>query len=209
MNRRPLPSRRLLLALGLVALAGCDDDEPITAISTEQAEALTVAVWEQAYLVGAGVPLGFGAVGTPPIAAQSSEYQAETTESCDLAGTVTLETTGFLVEDPDGEGGTISIVGVQTHAGCTFEAEGITFTLDGAPSVTTAWEFMGDGQGNIAFDGSMTGGVDVTSGTASGFCGFDVDWTGASTAQGSLTFELEGTVCGRAVSRSLSVAPTT
>ncbi len=205
---RPLLHRRLLL-LPLLALAvgACDDDEPVvTEITTEQAEALTVAVWEQAYRVGSGVPIGFAEVGSPPVAAQTTDYQDETLVACELEGSVTVETSAFFVEE--GEGGTVSIVSVKTHSGCTFQAEEFTFTLNGSPAVSTAWDFSGDGQGTVAFDGSMSGGVSVASEQGSGFCGFDVVWEGDSTAPGSLTFELEGTVCGRPVSRSLTVETT-
>ena len=166
MARFALLPRYAVPLLACTALAACDDDEAGAEFTAQQAEVLTVAVWEQAYLVGSGVPIGFGEAGSPPIAAQTTEYTDETTVSCDLAGTVTVETSASIQEE--GEGGTASIVGVQTHDGCTFEAEGITFTLDGAPSVTTAWDFTADGQGNVSFDGSMTGAIQVTAEGGSG-----------------------------------------
>lgn len=201
--RHPLRGRPLLLLLIAASVVACDDDEPVTEITTEQAEVLTVAVWEQAYRVGVGVPIGFGNVDAPPLAAQTTDYEDETTVSCDLSGSVTVETSAFFQQE--GEGGTVSIVGVKTHSGCTFQTEGFTFTLDGAPAVTTAWDFTGDGQGAVSFDGSMTGAVNVTSDQGSGLCAFDVEWGGSNTAEGTFGFQLTGTVCGRSVSRSLTV----
>ena len=163
-------------------------------------------MWEQAYLIGSGVPLGLGAAGSPPVARQTTEFQDETTVPCELSGSVTVATTAFLEED--GEGGTLSIVGVQTHSGCTFQVEEYTFTLDGAPSVTTDWDLSADGVGNVGYDGSMTGAVEVTADDGSGLCTFDVSWGGSNSAQGLFAFELSGAVCGRQVSRSLTVSTT-
>jgi hypothetical protein len=206
--RLALRPRFFVLLVTAVALSGCDDEEPVTEITVEQAELLTVTVWEQAYRVGGSIPVGFGQAGSPPVAAQTMEFQDETTVSCELSGSVTVGTTAFLEEE--GDGGTISIVGVQTHDGCTFQVDGTTFTLEGAPAITTAWDFSGDGAGSVVYDGSMTGGVEVSTDTGGGFCAFDVDWGGSSSSTaGTVSFELSGTVCGRPVSRSLTVNATT
>lgn len=202
--------RRALAALVFgVALAttACDDDEPVAVpLTASEAELLGVGMWRQGFSVGVSIPIGFGSTAGAPVAAQTVEVDDEVLVSCELGGQVSNALSVFSVVDEETGAGEASITIVQSHDSCTFQEGGTTFTVSGAPNITTVWEFDGDGAGNMDFTGSIMGGVTASTGEASGQCPIDIAFDGALTAGTSVDFSIAGEVCGRAVSRSASVS---
>jgi hypothetical protein len=201
--------RPLLLGLSLgtvLALGACDDDEPaVIPLTASEAELLGVGMWRGGWEVGVSIPVGFGTAARLPLAAQTVDYDDEIVVSCGLGGQVTNALSIFAVVNQETGAGEASITNVQTHEACTFQEGGTTFTVNGAPGVTTVWEFEGDGAGNTTFTGSITGAVDASVGESSGLCPVDLGFDGALTGGTQVDLSIAGDVCGQAVSRTLSV----
>jgi hypothetical protein len=85
------------------------------------------------------------------------------------------------------------------------ETEGdFDVTLFGDPDITVVLELLTEGDGVIDLLGSIRGGVGALTGGRVAECQMDLTFAGSEGADGGGTLDVQGEVCGRNVSRSVS-----
>jgi hypothetical protein len=192
-------------ALALLVWAGaCDSATDVVGdLSRAEAEALAEVVGSSV-MNGAMVASPGGDAG-PQRAIVNYDEAVSLTAECELGGTVAVEgSLGASIDDEIGEG-VVEFTLTQVHDGCTAESEdGVVFTLDGAPSVTSDLR-MEFSEQVFTLDGSYTGAVDWSTEGREGRCSVDVEFSAdlnGLSESGSVS--MSGTVCGVQFSKSLT-----
>lgn len=189
----------------LVAAAACGDNatEVVGDLSQAEAEALAEVVGSTVFASSTGeMP---GALGAPARVPVSGSESVSATVPCELGGTVGVN--GNLEYSGDTETVINATFGLtQVHNGCVAESQdGIRFTLDGAPNVTSNVS-MTMSENELSMEGTYGGAVDWRTGGREGTCSLDVtlsvDMSGM-TESGSAS--MSGTVCGVTFQKSVMV----
>lgn len=213
-NRQPTSPKYLLvllLAPTILALAACRDDSAGPGedrMTQDEANALAQALY-------GGELLTFGqdmsaVQNIPP----GATIPVETTLPCQGGGQATFsgQVSGFLSAVQDSLGMRLS--GVLIPTGCVVSGDGVTFTLDGMPSI--------EQEGSIAIalstfttvlDFSASGSVNWTSGTKAGNCGVDTDIDAVieinlDPSAPRPTATVTGSLCGRTIDRTITLPAT-
>ncbi|MEX2473192.1 MAG: hypothetical protein WEA34_13475 [Gemmatimonadota bacterium] len=202
MNR--IHVRGVALAM-LVAVTACGDSatEVVGDLSQAEAEALAEVVGSTVFSsTTSEMP---GAQGAPARTPISGSESVSATVPCELGGTVGVD--GSLEYSGDTETVINATFGLtQVHNGCVAESQdGIRFTLDGAPDVTSNVS-MTVGENELSMEGTYGGAVDWSTDGREGTCSLDVslsvDMSGMAES-GSVS--MSGTVCGVTFQRSVTV----
>lgn len=203
MNR--IHVRGVTLAM-LVAVAACGDSatEVVGDLSQAEAEALAEVVGSTVFSSTTSEMPGTQTA-APARAPISGSESVSATVPCELGGTVGVD--GNLEFSGDTEtviNATFALT--QVHNGCVAESQdGIRFTLDGAPDVTSNVS-MTFSENEISLEGTYGGAVDWSTDGREGTCPLDVslsvDMSGM-TESGSVS--MSGTVCGVTFQRSVTV----
>lgn len=193
-----------------VGAAGCDN-EPLQIVDTlgvEEVDALAEVLLDLT-LGGndwvtdpqSGVA-GDGPVRAPVAIDTSVEFQTP----CTLSGFVgvTADLTGTV--DADAGTGSLDLAVVQTHQSCraVHVDSGKEFLLDGAPNLSADYAVSWSGGGFDAvgsYEGALDWNVDGRSGRCEVAVAFDAEGV---LEEGATSASLTGTICGRAVSHSVS-----
>lgn len=133
-------------------------------------------------------------------------FAASTTvvEPCALSGDIRSEVglQGFV--DEETQEVELEFIIVQQHEDCR-EAEGdITYTLVGAPDITTDLILAIRPDGTLEAGGGIDGATVIITGGRSLVCEVDLDFGGGLDAEGVGTITLTGTMCGQAVAQAVS-----
>lgn len=195
--------------LGVMALAACGDDDPTTPNPLTEDEAADLAAVVLANVVTtvsdvdaepAMAPAG------PSLVPYSYTTSFESAVPCPLGGQVAL--TGaidFSGEDATGQS-TIEYNVTHVHTSCVVESDGgRVFTLTGNPGITMqVTADQDDIESPVVVDGGVNGSIDWALGTRSGTCAVTMDFGGTAGDQ-SISFGMEGTICGTTVQQNVVV----
>lgn len=141
-------------------------------------------------------------LGGPSLAPVSLDLEASTVVDCELGGDVDVTATLTGEYDDETGAGDVVLTVVQTHELCRRNLEDFEVTIFGDPNVTTVLELFSEGDGAIEIDGSIEGGFAVLTGGRVAECFLDLTFSGGETADGQVSLDLTGQVCGRSISVS-------
>lgn len=199
-----------ILSLLLVAgLGACDDATgPGDSLTQAEAEALAQVILTQTF--AAGDPTGeAGPPAAAPVARQVTDFSNEVTVElpCPLGGTVTAAVEASGTVDSQTGATDLLYASTQTHRNCQVQPEDAEnpFTLNGAPSINSSFEFTSDGSGAFQTDGSIVGSVEWSSGERAGTCVISLEFSGSADDQGGVSFSVTGGVCSARISQTVSV----
>lgn len=182
------------LVLLLLVPAACGDDDGTGLeddLSLQETEAMLEALTETGSFSTLGLATAISGTG-------SVDVDVDQTVPCPGGGS--LDVTGNVTGDVSQSGSVdLSVSVTHTHRGCTGTAEnGMTFTFDGAPDLSTQLDVSVTQDGSLSLTGATTGTLGWSTGDREGVCVTDlaVDLSGSLTSvQGSIS----GTACGRSV----------
>lgn len=206
MNRSKVGLLSLLLVTGLAA---CDDATgPESSLTQAEAEALAQVLLTQTFT--AGDPAGAAAPsGAAPVARQVVDFSNEVSLElpCPLGGSVAADVSTSGTIDSTSGSANLQYTATQTHQSCQVQPEDAQepFTLNGAPNITSTFQFSRSETGTFETTGSIVGSVEWTSGDRSGTCVVSLEFSGSGDDQGGLSFSLSGGVCSAQISQQVSV----
>ncbi|TVP80403.1 MAG: hypothetical protein EA352_00120 [Gemmatimonadales bacterium] len=198
--------RILPLVAGLTLalfLGACSDSstEAGDTLNQQEAEVMMDALLDASggSLISVGV--GFSSPMPEGVAANES-FQWEDSLSCTGGGSV--EQSGTISISNDFE--SISWDLTETHADCRGSAsDGSTWTFNGNPNLSSSFEMTGSDT-QFSMNGSQQGGIAWSKDGRSGSCSVDLSYSATGTETGTdsatITFSLQGTVCGNSISIS-------
>ena len=201
----------LLLAQTTLALAGCRDDSAgpdEDQMTQDEANALAQALY-------GGELLTFGqdmsaVQDVPP----GVTLPVESTLPCQGGGHATFSGQVSAFVTPAEESLGMRLSGVLIPTACVVSGDGVTFTLDGMPSIEQ------EGSITIALstftttlDFAASGSVNWTSGTRAGNCGVDTSINGVielslDPSAPPPTATVTGSLCGRTIDRTITLPAT-
>ncbi|HEX7048567.1 MAG TPA: hypothetical protein VF188_00010 [Longimicrobiales bacterium] len=206
------------MAAVIFAAAACSDDEPTGVegdqFTQEEAEDLAELIMSTSYLAFAesaptGAPQSL-AGGLTPQAAQTLHIEVNQTRDCLRGGSFTIEGAGDFTFDDENESGELDVNVTETHEDCSFPFRNGTVVLNGDPNLNVAAHFA---YANGVPEGEQTlsygGGIAWEFGDRSGSCSIDLDASVSADFEGdevtSVTQHIEGTFCGRSITRDVSI----
>jgi hypothetical protein len=219
---RPDALRFLCLALFAVFAAGCIDDP--TAVEEEGAPPLSqdeieflglthlfTALDAQDHVedstdlaLAQGRVAGSLASGAPALAPRTFDASVSTVVPCAQGGDV--DVTASLTGVADEEAGTadLTFTFVLVPELCQEREGDFDVTLFGDPDITVVLELLTEGDGVIDILGSIRGGVGALTDGRVAECAMDLTFAGSETAETGLSLDVQGSVCGRSVTRSVA-----
>lgn len=205
----------LLSLPAALAISACGGDDPVgetLSLTPVQAEYLARGLVIQSYGALTSNSLGSPSSSLPEdLAAVARPFDREVsvTAPCDPSGSVEIDLDLAGTVDDETLAMDLTLALVQDHRNCAMEAEdgSVSLVLNGAPDLTTLLALSFDGVETIELSGSVTGGLEVLdalTGEGTLGCPVSLTFSGGASPQGPASFSLEGTVCGVAVSQTVS-----
>jgi hypothetical protein len=198
-----------LTVIANAALGACGDSTGVDVeLSDAEAVALAEAVVQAAiFATGSGPSQAPAAVGGPQLAPYSSSASVSFAAECPLGGSVDVDG-DVQVSGDDATGvSQIELNVTHDHQGCVVETdEGVQFTFDGAPALSFDLVIESDGAGEIGWSGELAGALDWANDEREGRCTIALAFAGLiSDVTDVIEVSLEGSVCRRTVSHSVSL----
>jgi len=208
MNRSKVGLLSLILAAGLAA---CDDATgPGDSLSQGEAEALAQVILTQTFATGDPTSATAPGTSAAPVARQVVDFSNEVSVElpCALGGSVAADVEASGTIDSESGAANLQYSSTQTHQSCQVAAgeEQQPFTLNGAPNLTSTFQFTRTEGGTFETAGGISGAVEWESGDRSGTCVVSLEFSGSGDDQGSVSFSLSGGVCSAQISQQVSVA---
>jgi hypothetical protein len=213
MRRNPVG---ILAVAATLTLGACGEDStgPGTDDLTED-EAAQVAAFLMGQAVGAtGVTPAAQAAADPqvtrlPLALARVDFDEDVSVSaqCPLGGSIQMQQTVTGFTDDETGAFELNVAQTQVYDSCAGEGESgaFAFTLDSAPDVMAAFSIAQDAAGLATASGAMVGALDWTAGDRSGRCEIDFQFSLDGDGENA-DFNASGTICGVALSRTLSIS---
>jgi hypothetical protein len=197
--------KSVILSIGLsLAIVACEDTSGPTGDQLTRVEALALAAEVLASSEGAastsasaeaGAAVSPGMAGGPPV---NFSQEHESTHPCPAGGqlAIAFELNGTFDEDTNSL--QANLQGTHTHSGCGFPHQGVTITVDGAPSIGfSASVGAVNGLPSQPFTFTLSGGFDWSASDGrSNTCQLSLEAVTDFTAQQRTVV---GSVCGHTV----------
>jgi hypothetical protein len=194
--------------IAAAALGACGDSTGIDVeLSEAEAAALADAVVQAAIFATGSGPSQPAAVGGPQRAPYSSGASVSFMADCPAGGSVDVDgSVAVSGDDATGES-RIELNVSHDHEGCIVESDdGVQFTFDGAPHLNFDFVIESDGAGEIGWEGVLAGALEWSNDEREGRCTIALQFGGLiSDVESAIEVSLEGSVCSRAVSHSMSL----
>jgi len=200
---------RVLTVLATAGLGACGDSTGVNVeLSEAEAAALAEAVVQAAvFATGSGPSQAPARAGGPQQAPYSSNASVSFVADCPLGGSVHVDGDVEVSGDDATGASRIALDVSHDHEGCVVETEdGVQFRFDGAPGLNLDFVIEADGAGEIGWEGVLAGALDWSNGEREGRCAIALEFGGLiSDVANAIEVSLEGSVCRRTVSHSVSL----